>query len=505
MKLTYKNVILSLVFVLFLFVLRANSFTAPFERDEGEYAYSAMILRHGSLPYQNSFIQKPPLIIYTYFLSQEIFDDTLWGPRLLAFVSILFTSYFIYKVVDKYFDTKASWVSVFIFAALVSSPINASLAANTEIFMLLPIIVFYWIYLKDGKDNINLYYFLAGTLSAAALFFKPICLYVLVLLYLLWTIRIYKKQVNKLVEFLLLNLVGFCTASFLFLAPFLGVLNYFWEEVVIFNAYYAKQWGFYLNFFWINLKAMWPSFWIVFSTFIMYLFINTKRKKEILAILFLCLVAVFQTAIRHYYILLTPFLVIAVSQVLVFISQKTFSGAKITLLTTLFLFLFLWPVRIGFGLSPEKYGLWVYGSGNPFGESVIVSKKVREVTREEDLIFVAGSEPQIYYYTKRYSPTRFVITYPFIIDTKVRSLYQVEAVTAISKNPPKVIVYSTRDESGLWNNESPRDFINYLDNLIDKSYRVGGAYVWDSYPGRWINNPSDNELNLASLIMYVKK
>ena len=65
-----KNKILSIsiviLFISFFVLLNWNSFSAPFERDEGEYAYSAWLLRTGDTPYQDSFLQKPPLIIYTY-------------------------------------------------------------------------------------------------------------------------------------------------------------------------------------------------------------------------------------------------------------------------------------------------------------------------------------------------------------------------------------------------------------------------------------------------------
>lgn len=52
---TLKNIIFLTVLFLFLLLLRWNSFEMPFERDEGEYAYSAWILRRGIMPYENSF------------------------------------------------------------------------------------------------------------------------------------------------------------------------------------------------------------------------------------------------------------------------------------------------------------------------------------------------------------------------------------------------------------------------------------------------------------------
>ena len=67
--------------VVLTFLLRHNSLNSPFERDEGEYAYSANLLLTGSLPYRDSFLQKPPLIIYTYAVAKIIFGNNLWGDR----------------------------------------------------------------------------------------------------------------------------------------------------------------------------------------------------------------------------------------------------------------------------------------------------------------------------------------------------------------------------------------------------------------------------------------
>jgi len=67
-KIKSKDLIYLAALLILFVALRFNSFSAPFERDEGEYAYSAWIMRNGSMPYKNAFLQKPPLIIYTYSL-----------------------------------------------------------------------------------------------------------------------------------------------------------------------------------------------------------------------------------------------------------------------------------------------------------------------------------------------------------------------------------------------------------------------------------------------------
>jgi len=166
-----------------------------------------------------------------------------------------------------------------------------------------------------------------------------------------------------------------------------------------------------------------------------------------------------------------------------------------------------WKVENQFLLNPQEQSIWIYGNRNPFVESPLVAEKVKEITKNSDKIFVAGSEPQIYYYSKRLSMSRFVITYPLIIDSPVREKYQKEIITEFEKELPKVIVYSNREESGLFNDESPRIFIDYLNKLIETKYFVVGGYFWkDDFNGYW--EKLDNNLeknNQASLLLYKLK
>ena len=70
-------------------ILRWNSFNIPLIRDEGEYAYSAWLLLKGISPYLNSFLQKPPLIIYSYALPQLFGLAEPWAFRFLACLFVL--------------------------------------------------------------------------------------------------------------------------------------------------------------------------------------------------------------------------------------------------------------------------------------------------------------------------------------------------------------------------------------------------------------------------------
>jgi len=136
----------------------------------------------------------------------------------------------------------------------------------------------------------------------------------------------------------------------------------------------------------------------------------------------------------------------------------------------------------------------------------LIAEKIKNLTTPSDKIFVAGSESQIYFYSKRLSSSRFNYTYPLIINTSRRLDYQKQAIEDLKTNPPKVIVYCLSPFSGLWNEESPRDFVDFLNKIIAKDYQTYGGYQWGAKGLlEWIENISQNDLETASLLLLVKK
>lgn len=68
-----KLKIIFAVLGLFIFILlfHWNSFTAPFERDEGEYAYSAQLLLSGGLPYKESLFIFATALLTGFIAAKE--------------------------------------------------------------------------------------------------------------------------------------------------------------------------------------------------------------------------------------------------------------------------------------------------------------------------------------------------------------------------------------------------------------------------------------------------
>jgi 4-amino-4-deoxy-L-arabinose transferase-like glycosyltransferase len=512
--LNIKNVFLFTALLLFFFLLRWNSFSMPFERDEGEYAYSAWLLKKGVMPYQNSFLQKPPMIIYTYAFGQ-LFDPVgVVSPKVLAAAFSLITILLTALIAKKQLGSTAGWITAFLLTPMLVLPLNAAFAANTEHFMLTPLMAVLAIYFyKRGKEK-PIHFFWAGVLSSVSVLFKPFPVYLLIFLFLIWFYQIYKKDksISEVFAFGLMVGLGGVLATLLVLSPFIlsGNLKFLIESAVLYNRYYIEFIGFSPAAFITHNLKVFAVYWPLLVLVSFYLIKRPRDWWLYLGFLLIATISIYQSWINHYYIFIMPFMALICSFAIILMGRineikKIFTIYFEAILTTVVIIIMVTPFSKQFSLTPQEMSLYIYGTVNPFYEAPLVAEKVVAKTKTNDKVFIAGSEPEILFYAKRFSPGRYVITYPFNITTRLREKYQTEGVQALVNDPPQAIVYSKRVHSGLWNEGSPRIFIDYLDKLLSDKYRLVGGYVWTSQKGFWLDELTPDDLKAASLLLYLKK
>jgi len=220
---------------------------------------------------------------------------------------------------------------------------------------------------------------------------------------------------------------------------------------------------------------------------------------------FVGFLTIYTTPIGHYYLLIIPFIALMVAAGINSFSKEFVLTRRnpVLLITTLVtLILLLLPFKQQFSLTSLELVNWVYGTVNPFAEAKEVAGHVSLITTPDDKIFVAGSEPEIYFYAQRKSVSKFVITYPLNLPTTYREQYQKEAVDDLTQNQPTVIVVSKREMSGLWDEKSPTQFIDYLDDLLSEKYSPVGGYVWDEFGGYWEDNVTESLMSDSSYVVY---
>jgi 4-amino-4-deoxy-L-arabinose transferase-like glycosyltransferase len=237
-----KSNFFRLVAVLFL-LLRLPSFFEPYwYDDEGIYLTIGHAIRNGVSLYSQIHDNKPPLL---YLIAA--FAKTVSGFRLLLFFVMIPTTYLFYKLTRKFLSEKSSQIATIFLVILSSIPLIEGNIANAEIFMLLPTLGAFILFLKASKP---LHYLLSGFLLGVSFMIKsPAAVELGVLVF--WAAvelldqKISKKEIIILIKKCLLLLSGFliplafCSAYF-FIS---GGFNYFIYAAVLQNFGYLSSWA----------------------------------------------------------------------------------------------------------------------------------------------------------------------------------------------------------------------------------------------------------------------
>lgn len=517
LKNNYWGIIIIILFLGFSWLLYYNSLNMPWEGDEGEYAYSAMLMRQGEAPYLNSFLQKPPLIIYTYQVAHFIKPFALWPPRLLAFIFTLATCALLALIAKKIYGGKAGWAALWVSLPLLSLPHIDSLPANTEKFMLLPLVGLLALFIfKKDKEN-KLTYFFAGVLAVLAISYKPIALppVIFIICYWLAVNWLRTKDFKKFLKSFGLIMLGAGISIFLLLFYFIihGALGALWQQVFSYNLSYAVDTKKYFPaslFLYIGrfVLGFWPIGIIMLGSF----FCRSKLTLFWWACLLISFLPIMTTRIGHYYLLLAPFLTLIVAGTLVrFLEKikiKEREWENIILMGIIVWILTVFSLFMGeqFFLKPIEIPKWVYGYENNFNEAILMADKIKQYTNPGEQIFIAGSEPQMYYFSQRRSVSKFDMVFPLTIDTPVRDEYQRQAIEELKKNQPVAIIIPLA-QNVLFEPGVPKVFSDFLLADLEDNYRLAGGTISDyrisTYLGpKWVG---PDEVTGTSLLLYIKK
>jgi hypothetical protein len=126
-----------------------------------------------------------------------------------------------------------------------------------------------------------------------------------------------------------------------------------------------------------------------------------------------------------------------------------------------------------FVLSPEDVSRKVYGA-SPFPESLRIAEFIRNNSDQNDTVAVVGSEPQIYFYSRRQSATSYIYMYPLMDENSYAPRMQKEMISQIEKAEPKIIVFVAINTSWLPQPGSPQDIILWFEPYITSSYDMVG-------------------------------
>ena len=121
-------------------LVRVPLISVPLERDEGEYAYIAQRLLEGEVPYRDAFDQKPPATFFVYAAALRLFGPSVEGIHLFLHAWTAVTALALFGCVRRRGGPLAAAFAALLFSVLSANPKLTGNAANTELFMLLPMV-----------------------------------------------------------------------------------------------------------------------------------------------------------------------------------------------------------------------------------------------------------------------------------------------------------------------------------------------------------------------------
>jgi len=502
--------------VLLVAALRVPLLGIPFERDEGEYAYIAWRSDFHELPYRDWIDQKPPGIFWVYQAALALPISPICAVHFMGLLFSAASAVALWLLASRFLNRFWAAMSAVVFALLSVDPLVQGTAANTELFMLLPLILsaflfFRWISMPSPADR-RLYWLLTGALIAIATLFKQIAVFNWPMLLLLhgW-LGVGPERWRRTLFFAVWSAAGFL-AVWGFVAVYFAAhhgLNEFIYNVFTHNLEYIRAipWASRLKNCLGTLQSLAPS-----ETFTWLLMVTglvaavAARKAKIGYFLLAWLLASFVGAsasgyyFPHYFQQLLPPLALAAAfgaesiegagfwKTIPLGVRRAASGAVLCLLPALVLFPFV------FSYSSEEAIRHIYPGNSLFAKMPALGAHVAQITRPEDRLFIFGAEPELFFYAHRESATRYIFLFPLYGPYADAKQKQMETAEEITNCRPAAALYCP---NGLFfQRGSEQFFTKWSQHYLDENFHPDTCLTVDNSDVSYLS-PADQNSPLA--------
>jgi len=479
----------------FVLAIRIRLLGIPLERDEGEYAYTGQLMLQGIPPYKLAYNMKFPGTYAAYAVIMSIFGQTIFGIHLGLLLVNGAVVALIFLLGRRLMDSTAGITAAMAYAVLSVSPSVLGLAAHATNFVMLSALGGILLILKvyDSERSAfgrlfasGLLFGLAVLMKQPAVFFVVFAAIYLILkeLYRGWQQTGFFPRILVFTTGVILP-IGI-TCLMLWRA---GVFRQFWFWTID----YARQYGSVVpldrapEIFFRNTKEVigvsWALWMLAGIGAVAALWDQRKRANSIFLLGFLlfsglalCPGFYFR---YHYFILVLPAVSLLVGAAISKLSDLLAGRRIVVRFIPLLLLCATLSVPIVsertllFTLSPIEASRTLYPE-SPFPESVRIAEYVREHTSPEDTIAVLGSEPQIYFYSRRHSATGYIYTYGLMEPQQYARRMQEEMIREIEPARPKYLISVVMHDSWLQRPGSDRLIFNWANQYTAQNYSVAG-------------------------------
>jgi len=483
-----------LVLVAIVFVLARVPFVdLPLERDEGDYAYVAWRMLEGEVPYRDVFDQKPPGIYAVYAVLQGLGAGSGVAIHLLLYAWTAVCAIALHRLLRDLAGGPAAGFAALAFALLSTDPRLTATAANTESFMILPIVASWSALWRASRTGRSGPWIACGAWIAAACWFKPVAA-TNGLATVLWGVaaglpaaeRPLASELGRRVGLLALGGALLSAPPVLALAAS-GGLGAFIDIVVRHNLAYSTDVGVAQGFAQLGgtLRHLAPSHAVFWLLALVGLVARGEASARVRLFFGVQLAAAFAGACvglhfrPHYLVQLLPALCALAGIGLAAALRRlrvALPGVSPQLVPAVLAAL---PIACFvaadadtlFAGSRHAIARRIYAL-NPFPESERIAEYLARTSSPGDSVFVVGSEPQIPFLAGRRSASRYILFYPLTGPYGDALERQREVMREVAEARPLFVIIVDGDGSHLLDERSERWIYGEVARLIQRDYRL---------------------------------
>lgn len=497
----------------------------PLERDEGEYAYTGQLLLQGIPPYKLAYSMKFPGTAASYALLMSIFGDTTTGIHLGLIVINLVTVGLIFFLGRYLLSELAGLAAAAAYGVISLMPYVLAQAAHATHFVVLPAIAGTSVLLRALDRQSRILILASGCLFGLALLMKQPGLF-FVLFGVVYLFSRDRSEHVKLRQSALRSLIFLLGVTVPLLVTCLllwnvGVFEQFWFWTIKYAGQYGSQVSIAdgLRIFANNLPnavgTAWPIWGIAASGLVMCMVNRTLRTRAVFlttfaffSILAVCPGFYFRP---HYFILVLPAVSLLAGLAVAAALDTIRFGAQNFRFVVLLLFGFAlaWPIWAEadfFFERPLAEANRMVNGTNPFPESIKIGEYIRAQSSVSDTIAVLGSEPQIYFYSRRHSATGYIYTYGLMEPQPYAHQMQQEMMREIETAHPKFLVMVVVNKSWLAGRDSDQSILRWADAYCDANYEeVGLINISDRGTDYYLSGRPPNVTPTADHILIYRR
>ena len=517
--------VLAVIFFGLVITIRIRLLGIPLERDEGEYAYAGQLMLQGIPPYKLAYNMKFPGTYAAYALIMSIFGQTILGIHLGLLMVNAATIALVFLLGRRLISSTAGIAAATSYAVLSVSPSVLGLAAHATHFVVLPVLGGMLLLLNESIRHQLGRLFASGLLFGLAVLMKQPAFFFIVFA----TIYLVSKEVQRrsTLKDIFLRSLSFSVGVVLpfgiacFLLWRAGVFGRFW----FWTIEYAAQYGslvplnqaprIFLRSIEEVIGAGWGA-WVLAGVGVVVGLLDSRMRPSAMFLLGFLLFSALALCSGfyfrcHYFILILPAVSLlagaAISKLSNLLTGRIILVrlAPLVLLCAILVVPILSNWKLAFVSSPIEACRIIYPE-SPFPESLKIADYVREHTSLHDTIAVLGSEPQIYFYSRRHSATGYIYTYGLMEPQRYAGRMQEEMIREIEGARPKYLISVVMPDSWLQRPGSDRLIFSWANQYTAQNYTVAGfVNITDTETDYYFDNTPSSVASLKDYILIYRR